>query len=265
MKKLIPVLFLLPLLVQAQAGRQPVDPGTLREADVSFAKRVWRVIDLREKQNRPAVWPRAPISRILYDAVLAGKLYPYRSDSLRTRYTLKQFQRIGNDTLYQETPIDPNDPGITKADTIVTPFDPQARIYELMIMEDWYFDRKLSTMSVRIIAIAPLYNVKALNMELGLQPLCWLKYHDRKDLEPDCRDLLVKTAMFNKENSHSIFTFDDWFEQRRFASFVVKSSNQDDVSILNDPEVRRSGLEALIEAERLKQANYQYDANQFED
>jgi len=260
------LILLFPVIVFGQTnGRQPVPPNSLREADVQFSKRVWRVIDLREKQNRRAVWPGAPINKILYDAVLNGKLIPYISDSLKSFYTWKQFKSIGSDTEYVQVPVDPSDPSFTRQDTLISAFDSQERIYELLLMEDWFFDRKLSSMSVRIIAIAPLYHVKALGVELGLQPLCWLKYHDNKNIEPDVRDLLIGIKMFNKENSRSIFTFDDWFEQRRFAGFIVKTSNMEDVSILQDPEVRKKGLEALIEAERLKQENYEYDANQYED
>ena len=262
MRQLFFLLLFSPFLIHAQVdGRKPVPPNSLREADVSFSKRVWRVIDLREKQNKKAVWPLAPINKILYDAAAGGKLIPYFSDSLITKFTITQFLARGNDTTYQETPIDPIDPSITRLDTLLSPFDPLERIYELLLMEDWYFDKKLSTMIPRIIAIAPLYRAKAMGIDLGMQPLCWFKYDDQKKQETACRDLLVHTAMFNKENSHNAFTFDDWFEQRRFGSFIVKTSNMEDASIFQE----KNGLEALIEAERLKKENFEYDANQYED
>ena len=49
----------------------------LREADVMWAKRVWRVIDLREKQNLPMTYPRAKLIDVVMDAVLAGELTAY--------------------------------------------------------------------------------------------------------------------------------------------------------------------------------------------
>jgi gliding motility associated protien GldN len=260
------LLLTVPFAVFAQIdGRETVPPNGLREADVMTSKRMWRVIDLREKQNTVAKWQVAPINKILYDAAASGKLVPYLSDSLKSSYSSWAFIAIGIDTLYQETPIDPNDPTITKTDTIATPFDPMERIDQLLIMEDTYFDKKLSSMITRIIAIAPLYRLKVAGMDLGLQPLCWFKYYDPKNIETDCRDILIKVNMFNKENSRSIFTFEDWFEQRRFGSFIVKSSNLYDVSIINDPEVKKDGLESLIEAGRQKRDLYESDANQFED
>jgi hypothetical protein len=71
--------------------------------------------------------------------------------------------------------------------------------------------------------------------------------------------------MFNAQNSYSRFSYDDWFKQRLFGSYVVKVSNNHDISILQDPEFRKKGLEALIEAARIKQQNYEQDANMFED
>src|SRR5690606_10194846 len=147
---------------------------------------------LREKQNKPAVWPVNPINKILYNAVLSGDLKPYKNDLLTSYYDLEEFTRLGSDTEYVEIPIDPDDPTITQTETVFTPFDPEVRIRWLLLMEEWYFSRKYRRVFSRIIAIAPLYRAKVGGIELGMQPLCWLKYHDRFDKETDCSDILVK-------------------------------------------------------------------------
>jgi gliding motility associated protien GldN len=266
MKKLLMyvVVYFAGMLHWANA-QQPIAPPGVREADVLFSKREWRVIELRERKNKIAAWPKNPLSKILYEAVRTGQLKPYRSDSLRTAYNIETFMNLGFEVEYIETPIDPDDPTITKLDTVITPFDPELRIKQFLVMEDWYFDRKLSTMIPRIIAIAPLYRSKVAGIDLGLQPLCWLKFEDRYNKEKDCRDILVSQFMFNAQNSHSKFSYDDWFVQRLFSSYVIKVSNMHDISILQDPTFKKGGLDALIEAERIRQQNYEQDANMFED
>ena len=39
----------------------------LREADVFWEKRIWRVVDVREKMNKPFVYPQKPFINILLD------------------------------------------------------------------------------------------------------------------------------------------------------------------------------------------------------
>jgi gliding motility associated protien GldN len=252
-------------MVLTAFAQQPIAPPALREADVLYSKREWRIIDIRERKNKIAAWPKNPLSKILYDAVRTGQLKAYRSDSLKAYYNIETFMKRGLEEEYIETPIDPDDPTITRLDTIITPFDPQERIKQYLVMEDWYFDKKLSTMVPRIIAIAPLYRAKVAGIDLGLQPLCWLRFEDRFNKEKDCRDVLVNQFMFNAQNSHSKFSYDDWFFQRLFNSYVIKVSNMYDISILQDPTYKKGGLDALIEAERIKRQNYEQDANMFED
>lgn len=246
-------------------AQQPIPTTELREADIMFSKRMWRIIDLREKQNKKIAWPGNPITKILYESVRTGQLKPYRTDSLRSYYNIETFMKLGEEVEYVETPIDPNDPSITKLDTIFTPFDPEQRIKQLILMEDWFFDKKTSTMLPRIIAIAPLYRKKIAGIDLGLQPLCWLRFDDRLNKEKDCRDILVTQYVFNPQNSRSRFSYDDWFTQRLFGSYVIKTSNMYDVSILQDPFYKKNGLEALIESERLKQQQHEQESNSFED
>ncbi|MES2781061.1 MAG: gliding motility protein GldN [Bacteroidota bacterium] len=266
LKKLICMLLLCGVwFVRPAFAQQPIPPPSLREADVMFSKRMWRVIDLREKQNKKITWPGNPIVKILYESVRTGQLKPYRSDSLRSYYNIEAFMRLGEEVEFVETPTDPNDPSITKVDTIYTPFDPEQRIKQLILMEDWFFDKKTSTMSPRIIAIAPLYRVKVGGIDLGLQPLCWLRFDDRLNKEKDCRDILVSQFVFNPENSRSRFSYDDWFAQRLFGSYVIKTANMYDVSILQDPYYKKNGLEALIESERLKQQQSEREENDFQD
>lgn len=239
---------------QAVQERKVVPWPYLREADVFWAKRITRVIDVREKQNQCMQWPKNPLSLILYNAVKDGKLIPYRDDSLRSVMTVEEFLGLGSDTDYVEVPIDPNDPTLTELDTITTPFRPEEKIKKYRVLEDWIFDKKESRMYVRIIAIAPLYNPKVGGLELGEQDLCVLKYHKSPDDadQNDVREILVNMEVFNRSNDAARITFDDWFEQRMFSSYIVKEANQYDNRIKDYEEFKDNKVAALLEAERIK-------------
>lgn len=237
---------------QAVTERKVIPWPYLREADVFWAKRITRVIDVREKQNRPMQWPKNPLSLILYKTVLSGKLTPYMDDSLKSVYTVEEFSRKGSDTSTIDVPIDPNDPSLTRTDTIYNLFDPVEGIKKYQITEDWIFDKKESKMFIRIICIAPMFNPRALGVELGWQPLCYLKYHEDQNNEFDCRELLINMEVFNRQNDAARLTFDDWFEQRMFSSYITKEANQEDNRIKDYAEFKDNAVAAMLEGERIK-------------
>ena len=61
----------------------PVSYASLREADVMWSKRIWRVIDLREKLNMPMYYPTRPkvclmsLFDVLKCAILEGDLQAF--------------------------------------------------------------------------------------------------------------------------------------------------------------------------------------------
>jgi gliding motility associated protien GldN len=239
---------------QAVQERKVVPWPYLREADVFWAKRITRVIDVREKQNQCMQWPKNPLSLVLYNAVRDGKLIPYVDDSLRSVMTVEEFLGRGSDTDYVETPYDENDPTLTRTDTVYTPFRPEEKIKKYRVLEDWIFDKKESRMYVRIIAIAPLFNPKVADIELGEQDLCVLKYHRSPDDADrnDIRDITVNMEVFNRQNDAARVTFDDWFEQRLFSSYITKEANQYDNRIKDFEDFRDNKVAAMLESERIK-------------
>ena len=243
---------------------QVAPPPYIREANVMISKRIWRVIDLREKQNKPATWPGNPITKILYQSVMDGSLIPFKNDSLKSVIDYELFVKLGADIDYVHTPIDANDPEITRLDTIITNFEPTDKIDQLLLLEDWIFDKQHGVERAYIIAIAPLYNKKVAGVDLGLQPLCWLKYYDKNRAGTDLRTVLYKQKIFNKQNDRRHLTFGDWFEQRLFSSYIIKESNMHDLSVMDDPEVKKEGLKALLSAERIKLLNADRESDQFE-
>lgn len=239
---------------QAVQERKVIPWPYLREADVFWAKRITRVIDVREKQNQCMNWPKNPLSLVLYNAVKDGKLIPYNNDSLTSVMTIEEFLGRGSDTNVVETSYDPEDVTLTRPDTIVTVFEPVDKIRKYRVLEDWIFDKKESRMYVRIIAIAPLYNEKVAGIELGERDLCVLKYHKSPDDadQNDVRMITVNMEVFNRQNDAARVTFDDWFEQRLFSSYVTKESNQYDNKIKEYEEFKDNKVAAMLESERIK-------------
>lgn len=250
---------------QAVTERKVIPWPYLREADVFFAKRVVRIVDTREKQNQPMAWPKNPLSVVLYNSIKEGKIIPYRDDSLASQMSIEFFLTLGTDTDYIEVPIDPNDPSLTRTDTIISPMIPELRIQKFRIVEDWLFDKKHSQMYVRIVSIAPRYNVRIKGVDLGEQDLCVLKYHAKDGSgEADLRHLLVNYEIFNRQNDAARLTYDDWFENRLFTSYIVKEANQQDMYIKEYDAFKDNGVAALLEGERIKQELFEKEHDYWE-
>jgi gliding motility associated protien GldN len=121
-----------------------------------------------------------------------------------------------------------------------------------MLYEEWYFDKKLSKLDVRIIAICPYYMGvdPELNRALHKQ-LFWIKFDE-------IRDVLAKNEAFTPNNDAQRISFDDIFMQRRFGSSIYGESNVMDDRTINSYTV---GKASLFEAERLKTElfNFEHD------
>lgn len=197
----------------------------LREDDVLWKKRVWREIDVRQKQNMPFVYPGdestggGSFIEILIDAVKKGKIQAYSplDERFTSPFTKAQIMEelMGKaDTFYEENP----ETGERVMKVSRTEFNPND-INKFRIKEDVIFDRNLGRKVTRIIGIAPLLDKKASNGDyIGAAPFFWLYY-------PDIRDLLAQYEVFNPENDVARMTWDDYFEGRFFASYIYKVSN----------------------------------------
>ena len=52
----------------------------IREADIFWEKRIWRVIDVREKMNLPFAYPERPFFSILMDAAVNEEITVYSTE-----------------------------------------------------------------------------------------------------------------------------------------------------------------------------------------
>ncbi|MEQ9443876.1 MAG: gliding motility protein GldN [Cyclobacteriaceae bacterium] len=74
----------------------------IHTSDQLYRTRVWRRMDLREKQNKPFFSENRWITRVIIESVMNGTLYPYINDSVMTRMSKEQF--IENLTIPMDGP-----------------------------------------------------------------------------------------------------------------------------------------------------------------
>ncbi|MEO8590203.1 MAG: gliding motility protein GldN, partial [Flavobacteriales bacterium] len=207
------------------------------EADVMWERRVWRVIDLKEKMNLPFLLPSAEVNGCLglfgvirHGLLDEGAITAYDPGPLADDDAFKvPFGREGIRTLF------------AALDTL-----PEQSVTRIMIKEDWIFEKQRSVMEVRIIGIAPMVEVRGEDGELrGHHPLFWLYY-------PECRTLFARWLALKQEDDTRL-SFEDLFAKRRFTSMIVKVSNMYDRMV----DDHSAGLDALLESESIRQQLFQ--------
>ncbi|HBG71539.1 MAG: hypothetical protein A2W93_07855 [Bacteroidetes bacterium GWF2_43_63] len=233
----------------------------LRKADVFFAKRVWRVIDLREKINHPLYYPIQPTNgRIsLMSSILKGieensiTAYGAVDDEFKSPMSPEEVKAV---LVKIDTLKDRFDPftGEQLPDTIIpTPFD-VASVTMFRVKEDWIFDRQRSVIECRILGICPLREEYDLEGNLkGTRADFWIYF-------PEARNVLVKNEVFNRFNDGQRLTYDDWFFKRLFGSYVIKETNVYDRYIVS----YAANLDALLESERIENDTFVFEHDLWE-
>src|SRR6187549_238802 len=59
----------------------PYEP--LREADVPWERRIWRIIDVREKMNLPFTYPLQPFFSIIAEAAKSGEIKVFKDENFK--------------------------------------------------------------------------------------------------------------------------------------------------------------------------------------
>jgi gliding motility associated protien GldN len=214
----------------------------IREADVFWSKRIWRVIDVREKMNLTFKYPKAYFVDILRNAAIEGQITVYSSidDEFTSPMTPEEVSVAGVGTADTITVLDP----VTleeKVEITNPSFDPN-KVNKFRIKEDWIFDEETSTLVCRIIGIAPILEVFDENGEYrGDKVMFWAYY-------PELRPLLARHEVFNAGNDGVRLSWDDLLEMRYFGSYIIKESNVYDRRIQD----YATGVDALYEADRIK-------------
>ncbi len=231
-------------------NRLTLEYDHIREADVFWEKQVWRVIDIREKQNLPFSYPKAPLAQILVDAASAGNVTAYSvvDDEFTTPLMQDELENLISRVDTQEI-IDPID---YSTRLVITRDDFNAEnVKRFRIKETWFFDEETSTMQVRILGIAPLKEHFDDNGNFKFEtPMFWFYF-------PELRKVLSKEPAYSASNDLNIMSWTDLFEARMFASYIMKESNVYDRRIQH----YKAGIDILYEADKIKNEifNFEHD------
>lgn len=224
----------------------------LRQADVMWERRIWEVIDLKQKLNQPLFLPLEEIEnrKSLFDVIKTGltkefSLTAYglgptqEDDEFRYPMSAEEIDSLLNPIVirYRENletgdkePVENKEP-ISSGDVVA-----------YKIKEVWVFDKQRSERYVRIIGVAPVILLKNDQGEVkGKKDLFWLYF-------PECRYVFANNEVYNLHNEAQRMTFDDLFQKRIFAGYIIKEDNVFNRQIA---EYAR-GIDALLESERIK-------------
>ncbi len=228
----------------------------LRKGDEKFRRRVWRMIDLRQKLNKSWTWPRNPVTQIFWELGTKGLVRAYNTDSLRSIITPEGIVSKCSET--EAVPVlnadvdpnnyDPSDPS-NFHDSMVPILFKWNDLRKFEIMEDWIFDYKHGEMKPVIIAIAPVRDKK---MTINGQTITtpekpfWLKMDD-------CRPTLAKSQVFNRYNDAMRLNWDQHINGHRlFDSYIVKTSDHDNAYLHEKREFESDQTALLLESEKIK-------------
>lgn len=233
-------------------GRQPVRYPPLREADVAWEKRIWRDIDMREKQNLPLYFPtenvenRASLFQTLTRHILKGDITAFADEDFLMPYepAIIRNKLVACDSVPVIEYL-PDGTEVPHNEYVCDSTSINRQILKFRLKEDWFFDKQRSVLDVRIIGIAAYQYDEE---KEGYKELFWVYF-------PACRPYFAGSDIYNVKNDAERRSLDDIFWKRQFSSTIVKESNVYDRYI---SEYQR-GVDALLESDRVKNDIFKWE------
>lgn len=227
---------------RVEKTRRTNDLYMVRQPDAMFSWSIIRLIDLNQKPNFFFTYPRSMFINYLMGSLKGGELegYIYKTEDLIPE------NAITSDAILKS---------LESYDTVIT-MDPVS--YEMVqkvekkefnpndvigirLKEEWVFDRRTGGLDVRIVALAPVTNIKSEGRVVGQTAMFWVYY-------PYIRPVLSNSEVFNWRSESEKLTYDEVFIRRMFTSNIIKEPNVKDLRV----EDYAKGRDAFYESERIK-------------
>jgi len=247
--------------------RTPLTYEHIREDDAVYRERLWREIDIREKQNIAFRYSadedngNQRFISILFKAIQDGPdnggvtVFDAIDDRFTTPLTVAQvatkisggtisvpqYDSLGNVTGYKDVTAEVN----------------LDSFYKFHIKEEVIFDKESSRLFWRILGIAPVKNViTSTGVDLGPQELFWVYY-------PDMRPILAKYEVYNGKNFGAKMSWEELFETRMFYGRIIKSTldNPYDRALDQMSGLKDNKILQLLEGENIKDRIFDYEQN----
>jgi gliding motility associated protien GldN len=254
----------------------------VKKDDVIFAKRIKRDIYFIEEANKYLVPKTASKNflHVLFKAIEDGKIDAYQAWSDNDGKLIEPINF--KDLLARTTQL----AGI--ADITQAGESPGLRNKAgIRIIEDWYFDTNRAEFKPYIIALSVIVptnaaaidenalfgtitgvpnptklddpSIKIGEVGKGMTSLFYVNY-------PTIRDQICKSLVFHP-NQNIRYSFDDVFQLRFFSSLIVEETNADGIALGNKKGIDGkdlTGLDKLLEADRIKRSLIQYEQDMWE-
>lgn len=231
--------------------KRPITYDFIHEKDVFWERRIWRLIDIKEKFNHHFGYEKEGQSfiEILLQHAKAGDitLYFTLDDEFKSPMTQEDMQNIGSstDTIITFEPETFEE--ITQV--VVNDLNPRD-IKKYRLKEVYFFDEEKSSLDVRILGIAPIIDrVDDNGNFLNSGPMFWSYY-------PELREVLSVHESFNPHNDAARMSWEDIFEMRYFSSFIIKESNVYDRRI---KDYKTNPMDVLLESDKLKEQVFHFE------
>jgi len=222
--------------------------------DVIWARYVYRIIDMRYKQNYQLYFPTKSddadyrnLFKVITDAVVDGMpIYEKNMETIKPDFKQEPIPRMSIPMMFMaDDPLedysdDPTHYNITESDAMLVHYDsiadelsfhfyPFEKIVrnqlKYLIQEVVFFDKHTSRLHTKIMGIAPLQSDKIMTRDsanvmgsLRESIMFWIPFDQLRPY------LAMQYAIPNRNEVKRV-TFDEFFQKRLFTSYIVGEGN----------------------------------------